>query len=140
MFKVNILLVNTITVITIICVLVSITIIPFTISFAANQIITVVIPLGASINKTAHFSQNPINIHVDDTIKWINKDTGFHTVTEGNRNDLKDASGNLNKKFSLFDSDLLFSGQTFEYTFDRRGVYNYICIIHPYMDWTINVQ
>jgi plastocyanin len=55
-------------------------------------------------------------------VTWINKDNVEHTVTgEG------------------FDSGLIKPGETWEYSFDRWDIFDYICAIHPYMKGTVAV-
>ena len=113
-------------------------------SYALGQNIIVTIPNGAANNTTQHFIPNPVNIHVGDTIEWINKDSTIHTVTGIEVMVIdKTSSGHmpdLGLKTSVFDSKILYPGDTFSQTFDQEGSYNYICIIHPYLIWTINVE
>ncbi len=113
-------------------------------SYALGENIVVTIPSGAAKNITQHFVPNPVNIHVGDTIEWINKDSTIHTVNgievmvidKTVSEDMPD----LGLKTSLFDSKILYPGDKFSQTFDQEGSYNYICIIHPYLIWTINVE
>lgn len=81
------------------------------------------------------FSPADIVIQVGDTVRWTNSDFNIHTATELNG--------------FLWDSGVLSSGQTFEFTFDATfvannpvpgGVYDYFCQIHPSMLGTITVQ
>ena len=65
-----------------------------------------------------------ITITVGDTVQWNNVDTAAHTVTSGSIQD--GATG-------LFDSSLFMSGETFEFTFDEAGTYDYFCMVHPWM-------
>ena len=113
-------------------------------SYTLDQKVVVTIPYGAANNITQHFQPNPVNIRVGDTIEWINKDTTIHTVNGIDVTDIDDIKskhmGDLGLKTSLFDSNILYPGDKFYYTFDQAGVYNYICIIHPYLISTINVK
>ena len=114
-------------------------------SYAIDQEFIINIPQGASTNTVPHFMPNPTNIHVGDTVEWINDDSTIHTV---NSVEVSDNDPNINSNYSknisvpssLFDSNMLFPGDKFEYTFEREGVYSYICAIHPFMMWTINVE
>ena len=72
-----------------------------------------------------------ITIAVGDTVKWNNVDTAAHTVTSGSMQD--GATG-------LFDSSLFMSGETFEFTFDEAGTYDYFCMVHPWMTGIIHVE
>jgi len=114
-------------------------------SYAMNQKVIITIPKGAGTDNVPHFIPNPTNIHIDDTVEWINEDSTIHTVNsvEVSDND-PDINSNYSKNISvpssLFDSNMLFPGDKFEYTFEREAVYSYICAIHPFMIWTINVE
>lgn len=114
-------------------------------SYAMNQKVIITIPKGAGTDTVPHFIPNPTNIRIDDTVEWINDDNTIHTV---NSVEVSDNDPNINSNYSknisvpssLFDSNMLFPGDKFEYTFEREGVYSYICTIHPFMIWTINVE
>ena len=60
-----------------------------------------------------YFRPENITVTAGTRIDWINVGQKKHTVT----ND------------TLFDSDLLV-GQTFSFTFDKPGTYQYYCVIH----------
>ncbi|AJM93297.1 multicopper oxidase domain-containing protein [Nitrosopumilus piranensis] len=53
-----------------------------------------------------------------DTITWTNKDISVHTVTSND---------------DLFDSGMMMPGDTFEQTFENVGLYEYYCVLHPWM-------
>ena len=59
------------------------------------------------------------------TVRWVNEDSFAHTIES---QDGLFSSGNVN------------AGDTFEYTFNSTGVYNYTCTIHADMDGTIVVE
>ncbi len=61
------------------------------------------------------FTPREITIRQGDTVRWTNNDPYAHTVT---------SAGN-------FDSGSLAQGQTFQFTFNTPGTYDYICSIHP---------
>src|ERR687886_836107 len=65
-------------------------------------------------------------------VRWVNNDAEVHSVTSG-----LESSADRGK---LFDSGLLNTNQTFEYTFDKPGTYNYYCTIHPIMTGLVNVS
>ncbi len=71
------------------------------------------------------FKPAEITIAVGSTIVWRNKDSVTHTVTAQNR---------------LFDSGSLLGGDTFSYTFNEKGIYEYYCIYHPYMNGKVIVE
>ena len=72
-----------------------------------------------------------ITIAVGDTVQWNNVDTAAHTVTSGSMQD---------GPTGLFDSSLFMSGETFEFTFDEAGTYDYFCMVHPWMTGIIHVE
>lgn len=72
-----------------------------------------------------------LEINVGDTVVWDNVDTAAHTVTSGNISDGHDG---------VFDSSLFMAGDSFEYTFDEAGSYDYFCMVHPWMVGVIVVN
>jgi amicyanin len=71
------------------------------------------------------YSAATITIAAGTTVTWTNKDSVQHTVTE---------------RGNLFDSGLLGNGQSFSYTFNQPGEYEYYCIPHPYMTGKVIVE
>ena len=72
------------------------------------------------------FAFNPakVTIPVGTTITWTNKDSAPHTVTSRN---------------GAFNSGALDRGQTFQFTFNAPGTFDYFCSIHPSMTATVVV-
>jgi plastocyanin len=70
------------------------------------------------------YSPNPVEVKVGETVTWVNDDSNLHTATS---------------KDGIFNSDVLFEGQSFSYTFDKVGEYPYFCDIHPAMVGTVVV-
>jgi amicyanin len=64
------------------------------------------------------FNPDNITIAKGTTVTWINRDSVEHTVT-GDGNDL--------------DSPILSQGQTYNFTFNETGTFEYQCHIHPTM-------
>lgn len=75
---------------------------------------------GATAVEIVNYNFVPRNITVPagTTVTWTNKDSVQHTVTS--------TSG-------VFNSGPLNEGQTFSYTFNRTGTYEYECTIHPFI-------
>ncbi len=73
-----------------------------------------------------NFTFNPasITIKTGTTVTWTNEDSAPHIVT---------SDGN-------FDSSALSKGETFNYTFNTAGTFNYICSLHPSMKGKIIVE
>ncbi len=71
------------------------------------------------------FSQKTITVPVGTTVIWYNSDSTSHTVTTID---------------PLFDSGTIPTGETFNYTYEQTGTYEYFCTIHPYMTATVIVE
>jgi plastocyanin len=75
------------------------------------------VEIDASINGF-QFLPGEIEIKVGTTITWTNEDSAPHTVTANDRS---------------FNSGRLEQGQTFSFTFDTAGEFEYFCEYHPGM-------
>jgi plastocyanin len=79
-----------------------------------------VTPAGATANTVTiqNFAFNPVTITISrgQTVTWTNMDNVPHTVTSTT---------------GVFDSGSISSGQTFSYTFNNAGTFEYSCTIHP---------
>ncbi len=89
-------------------------------------------PVPQAKNKSVtveNFSFNPATLIVNkgDTVVWTNLDSVPHKISGPGFE-----SGNL--------SGDLIKGQSFSFTFDAVGTYDYHCAIHPYMKGTIIVK
>jgi amicyanin len=69
------------------------------------------------------FSPAQLTIKVGTTVVWTNDDSAGHNI-----------------KSDAFTSPMMAKGQTFEFTFDKAGTYDYICGVHPTMKGQIIVQ
>lgn len=78
-------------------------------------------PVSVKIKNFA-FVPASITIPRGTTVTWTQEDSVPHTVT---------GTG--------FDSGSLSQGETFSYTFNERGTFNYACSIHSGMSGTITV-
>lgn len=58
-----------------------------------------------------------------ETVTWTNKESTRHDV-----------------KSDLFQSPLLAQGETFSFTYNEVGTFEYICGVHPAMKGTIKVE
>ena len=79
-------------------------------------------PAGATANTVTiqNFAFNPVTITITrgQTITWTNMDNVPHTVTSTT---------------GVFNSGSIGSGQTFSYTFNDAGTFEYSCTNHPSM-------
>ena len=97
--------------------------------------IHVEIPVGTSVpgceETNSCFAPADISINAGDTVHWMNVDTAAHTVTGGSPSD--GPSG-------VFDSSLVMGEETYSFTFDEAGSYDYFCMVHPWMLGTVSVN
>ncbi len=103
--------------------------------------ITVSIPFGAfnpELNTPADVWYDPpeITIQPGDTITWTNDDREGHTVTSGDGAGRFEWMGSkkLGESDGIFDSQRFMPGESWSYTFEESGAYNYFCVIHPWME------
>jgi len=73
------------------------------------------------ICKNNRFIPDTLTVKEGTTVTWVNQDTYIHTVTSGR---------SPGEQSGLFDSGNLNKGQTFSFTFDKAGTYDYFCIPH----------
>ena len=94
--------------------------------------VEVIIPNGNSgMNNVGYYLPLNALINKDTKVVWINEDVVTHTIQS------QDEDG---KVVGLFNSVLLNTGDRFEYTFDEKGIYNYVCSLHPWRVGVVTVQ
>lgn len=71
------------------------------------------------------FDPSSSDVATGSEVTWTNKDAVEHTVTSDD---------------GLFDSGTIAESETFSFTFDEAGTYNYHCSIHPSMTGQITVE
>ena len=71
------------------------------------------------------YSVNVLRVPVGTTVTWTNDDQMMHSVTA--------ADGS-------FDSGLLDAGESWSYTFDQPGEFEYFCSPHPWMRAKVIVE
>lgn len=71
------------------------------------------------------YSVNMLEVPVGTTVTWTNDDSVIHTVTAVDES---------------FDSGFMREGDTWSYTFDEPGEYEYFCTPHPWMRAKVVVQ
>ena len=80
----------------------------------------------APTESPADYSVNDLMVELGATVTWTNNDQAMpHTVTA------VDGS---------FDSGQLSPGQTFSFTFDKPGEFEYYCTLHPWMRAKVEVM
>jgi plastocyanin len=73
------------------------------------------------ICKDNRFIPDTLRVQTGTTVTWVNQDDFIHTVTSGS---------SPSDRSDLFDSGNLNEGQTFTYTFESAGTFDYFCIPH----------
>lgn len=63
-------------------------------------------------------------------VTWVNEDSAFHSVT----------SGFYESPTDLFDSGHLDPFESYTFTFDEVGDYDYFCTLHPWMQGLVTVE
>lgn len=76
------------------------------------------------------YDSQDLTVRVGDTVTWTNNDTVAHTVTAGTPDSIT----------GEFDSGELQPGDTFSYTFDQAGTFDYFCTLHPDMTASVTVE
>jgi plastocyanin len=79
------------------------------------------------------FRPSELTVPAGTTVRWVNNDAVFHTVTSTNSLDRKRPNG-------LFDRSVFARGQAVQYRFTRPGTYHYYCRPHSeFMAGTVRV-
>ena len=71
------------------------------------------------------FMPSTVTVTVGGKVTWKNVDSAAHTATATD---------------SSFDTSLVNAGASASNTFNTAGSYPYMCILHPWMKGTVNVQ
>ena len=71
------------------------------------------------------FKPAEITVPVGTTVIWYNNDSVIHTATA---------------RDNSFDSGSMSEGDTFNHTFEEKGIFEYYCIPHPYMTGKVTVE
>ncbi|MCV0399781.1 MAG: hypothetical protein K5785_07295 [Nitrosarchaeum sp.] len=71
-----------------------------------------------------------ITVVKGEAVVWVNEDVAFHSVT----------SGLYDSPTGLFDSGHMDPYQSFSFTFDESGNYDYYCTLHPWMKGQVIVE
>ncbi|MGQ0606500.1 MAG: cupredoxin domain-containing protein [Candidatus Nitrosotenuis sp.] len=96
-------------------------------STAASEV-SVDMAVGTASNQDCAdqcYVPNTVTVTVGGKVTWKNVDSAAHTATA------VDGS---------FDTSLVTAGGTSSNTFNTAGSYPYMCIVHPWMKGTVNVQ
>ncbi len=93
----------------------------------------VIMPSGAGVQQIGQIYYDPqdISVSIGTTVQWINEDETIHTVTSG---------GVESGPTGIFDSSIIDAGNSFTHTFDSAGMFDYYCIVHPWMIGSVTVE
>ena len=122
--------------------------IPFFLSFSIvfAEEYQVKIPFGAynpELNTPAEVWYDPptVSVMTGDTVTWMNDDREGHSITSGQGSGrfgwMGDDYGTPN---GLFDSGRFMPGESWSYTFDEQGLFQYFCTFHPWMEAVVIVK
>ena len=92
-------------------------------STSTNTVSTTTSQVSVSINNLRFVPASEV-VKAGTVVVWANNDSVAHTVNGG----------------SVFSSPVLQPGDTFSFTFDQLGTFNYTCSIHPFMKGQIIVR
>jgi plastocyanin len=94
----------------------------------------VIIPVGSPLvgceNLNTCYVPYQSEIYSGESIVWKNVDSEPHTIT----------SGLSETPLDIFDSGMMMSSESFEFTFTDSGEYDYYCTVHPWMTGKIMVR
>jgi len=76
------------------------------------------------------FTPTTVTIAAGGHVEWVNDDTMMHFAT----------SGIAPTPDGIFDSGMVNAGESWSYTFDEPGTYDYYCMVHAWMQGTVIVE
>lgn len=100
----------------------------------ARQPVTVELICGTgNPDAPCAFRPDQVRVQVGDTVRWVNGDATFHTVTSSDSFDVRSPN-------RVFDAVLDSAGEEFTHTFTAAGTYPYYCQPHSeFMAGTVTV-
>ena len=91
--------------------------------------------LGCELDNSC-FEPYIVNISIGDIVTWTNSDDAIHVVVSR----VSDSTTLENSQDGeLFDSGFLKSNESFSYTFNQEGLFEYFCTLHPWMNGYVTV-
>jgi plastocyanin len=99
-----------------------------------GQVVEVIIPEGAS-SPGGNFEPATINVVIgsNNTVRWINQDSIPSSIVADNDRDSSFFNATQDSSGNPTDQSLLIPGESFEYTFDKPGIFGYHSVPHPNM-------
>jgi plastocyanin len=80
--------------------------------------------------RNSAFTPRNIKVKKGTTVRWVNQDTVNHNVVALDANDQRELPA---------ENALLGNGESYAYTFDVGGTYQYKCSPHPFMTGSVEV-
>ena len=91
--------------------------------------------LGCELDNSC-FEPYIVNISIGDIVTWTNDDDAIHVVVSR----VSDSTTLENSQDGeLFYSGFLKSNESFSYTFNKEGLFEYFCTLHPWMNGYVTV-
>ena len=92
----------------------------------------ILIPNGnAEQSNTGFYVPLNMKVKAGTTVVWVNGDNVLHTVQSMDEN---------GKPSSLFNSNVLKTGERFAFKFEDKGEFNYFCTLHPWRVGIVSVS
>jgi nitrite reductase (NO-forming) len=95
--------------------------------------VTITVDAFDPANADDAYDPRELTIEAGTTVRWTNMDAIAHTVTSGV------SDGTSGTPDGTFDSGFLNEGDTFTYTFEEPGEFDYYCTPHPWMQGKVIV-
>lgn len=89
----------------------------------AGQKESILVETNNVLIKNFAFNPQTITVTVGTNVTWVNEDSAPHTIKSDN-----------------FNSEYLNTEDSFKFTFNNAGTYDYICGIHPAMKGRVIVK
>lgn len=82
-----------------------------------------------------------ISIQDGDIVTWVNNDREGHTITSGKGSGRFGWMGGdkFGEPDGYFDSGRILPGESWSHTFSEEGLFDYFCVIHPWMEGVVFV-
>lgn len=88
-------------------------------------------PIGGEVGMgSMSFIPATITINAGEQVVWKNTSTYYHNVVDDPARAIKRVDVSFPSGATAFGSALLQPGGTFYHTFDKPGIYHYVCVVH----------